>query len=160
MLLASIGFGSGALPANPSHALRLFCRSFGLAFFLYLDDPRLPPDAVAEFRALAPRPDSIRTALLIARHMPQAAFQTLDTGQIDDLPVLVMYSANYGDLVSEGETPEEMARMRQHRSTMVGAIRRDRRARIAQAQATSRVLTGVEAAWIGGAVQRERAGGG
>ena len=77
-----------------------------------LDDPRLPPDAVAEFRALAPRPDSIRTALMIARYMPQAAFQTLDTGHIDDLPVLVMYSGNYGDLVSEGETPEEMARWR------------------------------------------------
>ena len=44
---------------------------------------------------------------MIARYMPQAAFQTLDTGQIDDLPVLVMYSGNYGDLVSEGETPED-----------------------------------------------------
>jgi len=77
-----------------------------------LDDPALPPDAVAEFRALASRPQFLKTAFLIARYVPASSFQTLDAGHIDDLPVLVVYSGDYGELVSEGETEEEMQRWR------------------------------------------------
>ncbi len=75
-----------------------------------LDDPRLPPDAIAEFRAIMSRPQIVETALMISRYMPRAAFQTLDTGHIADLPVLAIYSSDYGALVSDGESAEEMAR--------------------------------------------------
>lgn len=77
-----------------------------------LDNPALPADAVDEFRALASRPQFLRSALLTARYIPAAAFQTLDAGHIDDRPVLVIHSGNYGELVSEGETEEEMRRWR------------------------------------------------
>ena len=75
-----------------------------------LDDPSYPPDALAEFRALASRPEYLRTALMIARNLQAMAFQTLDAGHIEDGPVLVLYSGNYGELVSAGEEPAEMAR--------------------------------------------------
>lgn len=75
-----------------------------------LDDPAYPPDAVAEFKALAARPEFLRSAFLILRYMPTAAFQTMDAGPIADRPVLVIYSGNYGELVSAGEDPEEMTR--------------------------------------------------
>jgi pimeloyl-ACP methyl ester carboxylesterase len=75
-----------------------------------LNDPAYPPDAVAEFKALASRPEFLKSAFLIVRYMPAAAFQTLDAGPIDDRPVLVLHSGNYGDLVSAGEDPEEMTR--------------------------------------------------
>ncbi len=75
-----------------------------------LDDPSYPADAVAEFRALAPRPEFITVALDIAHWTPRMAFQTLDAGRVTDRPVLLIYSGEYGELVSEGETEEEMAR--------------------------------------------------
>lgn len=75
-----------------------------------LDDPAYPPDAVDEFRALAARPAFIEAALLNARYVPTASFQTLDAGEIENLPVMALYSGNYGELVSAGETEEEMAR--------------------------------------------------
>ncbi|MGI9265105.1 MAG: alpha/beta fold hydrolase [Gammaproteobacteria bacterium] len=75
-----------------------------------LDDPAYPPDAVAEFKALAARPEFLRSAFWIVRYMPAAAFQTLDAGPILDRPVLVLYSGNYGELVSAGEDPAEMQR--------------------------------------------------
>jgi pimeloyl-ACP methyl ester carboxylesterase len=77
-----------------------------------LDDPSYPADAIAEFRALAPLPDAIRTALDIAHQTPRMAFQTLDAGRITDRPVLLIYSGEYGELVSDGEPAEEMARWR------------------------------------------------
>ena len=77
-----------------------------------LDDPALPADAVAEFRALASRPQFLRSAFLMVRYVPAAAFPTLDAGPIDDRPLLVIYSGDYGELVSEGETEEEMRRWR------------------------------------------------
>ncbi|MEM9530552.1 MAG: alpha/beta hydrolase [Pseudomonadota bacterium] len=77
-----------------------------------LDDASYPPDAVAEFRALAPHPQALRSALLIARNLPKAAFQTLDAGHINNRPVLVLYSGNYGEMVSDGEPEEEMQRWR------------------------------------------------
>jgi pimeloyl-ACP methyl ester carboxylesterase len=104
-------------PCGFTCQMNIFAARLGIVLIVLnnldtLDDPRLPGDAVAEFRALAPRPQSIKASLLIARHMPSAAFQTLDAGHIADLPVLVIYSGNYGELVSEGETPAEMARWR------------------------------------------------
>lgn len=75
-----------------------------------LDNPAYPQDAVAEFRALAARPEFLRSAFQIVRYMPAAAFQTLDAGPITDRPVLAIYSGNYGELVSAGEDPAEMAR--------------------------------------------------
>jgi pimeloyl-ACP methyl ester carboxylesterase len=75
-----------------------------------LDDPAYPSDAVAEFKALAARPEFLKSAFWIVRYMPTAAFQTLDAGPIADRPVLVIYSGDYGELVSAGEDPKEMTR--------------------------------------------------
>lgn len=75
-----------------------------------LEDPALPPDAVAEFRARASLPGFLRTALLMVRYIPRASFQTLDAGPIDDRPLLVLYSGDYGSLLGAGEDPAEMAR--------------------------------------------------
>jgi len=75
-----------------------------------LDDPELSPEAVAEFRARASLPSFIDSALKIAHYIPRASFQTLDAGPIEDRPLLVLYSGEYGSLVSAGEDPAEMAR--------------------------------------------------
>jgi pimeloyl-ACP methyl ester carboxylesterase len=75
-----------------------------------LNDPAYPPDAVAEFKALAARPEFLKSAFWIFRYMPTAAFQTLDAGPIADRPVMVIYSDNYGELVSAGEDPADMQR--------------------------------------------------
>ena len=75
-----------------------------------LNDPELSPEAVAEFRARASLPSFIDSALTIAHYIPRASFQTLDAGPIGDRPLLVLYSGDYGSLVSAGEDPAEMAR--------------------------------------------------
>ncbi len=72
-----------------------------------LDDPLLPRQAVAEYKARMALSPNVRTMVRLGRYVGTIFYETGDNRDLDDLPVMAIYGTGAGSLFGDSKTEED-----------------------------------------------------
>ena len=100
-------------PCGPECTLASVLAHLGVARLVwseaeFLDDERLPRRAVAEFRARYSDPGVVRYLVAAAQYVPRIMRQTAAVTSLGDLPLTVVHSSSFGELLNELADDEDI----------------------------------------------------
>jgi pimeloyl-ACP methyl ester carboxylesterase len=73
-----------------------------------VNNPLFHAQALAEFKARINRPDTLAFLAYRGKYIPEIAFQTADSTNLENLPVSIIYSSNSGELLGVYDSEAEM----------------------------------------------------